>query len=146
MARPSRSGTWGRGGTSARSVRVAEATSRSSVAVDADGTRLATQPLFTRAVDLWNAYGGDAEGTRSTGRCRTWGSDGRLFVSSYDGTMAIVDEHGEPLSTIFEPDGYLIEDVDLSPDGRLIAAAINHGRNPLLARVSLGTRARALER
>ena len=35
----------------------------------------------------------------------TWGSDGRLFVSSYDGTMAIVDEHGEPLSTIFEPDG-----------------------------------------
>ena len=67
----------------------------------------------------------------------TWGPDGRLFVSSYDGTMAIVDEHGEPLSTILEPDGYSIEDADLSPDGRLIATAINHGRNPLLARVSL---------
>ena len=67
----------------------------------------------------------------------TWGSDGRLFVSSYDGTMAVVDEHGEPLSTIYEPEGYLIEDADLSPDGRLIAAAINHGRNPLLAMVSL---------
>ncbi len=111
-----------------------------TVAVDADGTRLATQPLFTGAVDVWNVATGDAEASIDRpGEVSdlTWGSDGRLFVSSYDGTMAIVDEHGEPLSTIFEPDGYLIEDADLSPDGRLIATAINHGRNPLLARVSL---------
>ena len=111
-----------------------------TVAVDADGTRLATQALFTGAVDVWNVATGDAEASIDRpGEVSdlTWGSDGRLFVSSYDGTMAIVDEHGEPLSTIFEPDGYLIEDADLSPDGRLIATAINHGRNPLLARVSL---------
>ena len=111
-----------------------------TVAVDADGTRLATQPLFTGAVDLWDVRTGHAEGdldrTEEVSDL-TWGSDGRLFVSSYDGTMAVVDEHGEPLSTIYEPEGYLIEDADLSPDGRLIAAAINHGRSPLLAMVSL---------
>ena len=36
-----------------------------TVAVDADGTRLATQPLFTGAVDLWDVRTGHAEGSRS---------------------------------------------------------------------------------
>ena len=108
--------------------------------VNGDGTRLATQRLFADRVDVWDLRTGEVQ--RDLTRpdvvsSLAWGPDDRLFVSSFDGSIAVFDAEGEPLITVQEADGYVIEEMDLSDDGRLIAAAINHDRNPLLASVTI---------
>ena len=81
--------------------------------------------------DHWNLERPDAVSSLA------WGPDDRLFVSSYDGSIAVFDAQGEPMITFDEAAEHIVEEVDVSPDGRLIAAAINHERNPLRASVSI---------
>ena len=66
-----------------------------------------------------------------------WGPDDRLVLSSFDGSIAVFDPQGEPVITYEESAEHIVEEIDVSPDGRLIAAAINHERNPLRAAVSI---------
>ncbi len=111
-----------------------------SLGVNGDGTRLATQRFFADTVDVWDLHTG--EGLHSHTRpdvvsTLVWGPDDRLFVSSFDGSIAVFDARGEPMVTVQESDGYVVEEMDLSPNGGLIAAAINHDRNPLLASVTI---------
>jgi WD40 repeat protein len=111
-----------------------------NLAVNDDGTRLATQPFLGRAVDVWDLRTGDADfAVERPGEVSsiTWGPNGRLFVSIFNGSTAVFDAHGEALITAQEPEGYILEDADVSPDGSLIAVASNHDRNPLLARVAI---------
>ena len=111
-----------------------------SLRVNRDGTRLATQRLFAARVDVWDLDTGAGREhlTRpDVVSSLAWGPDDRLFVSSFDGSIAVLDAQGEPMITVQEADGYVVEEMDVSPDGRLIAAAINHDRNPLLASVTI---------
>ena len=111
-----------------------------SLGINSDGTRIATQHLFEGTVHLWDPRTGEAQQDLERPDAvssLTWGPDDRLFVSSYDGSMAIFDAQGEPLITFDEAADHIIEEADVSPDGRLIAAATNHERNPLLASVSI---------
>ena len=111
-----------------------------SLGVNRDGTRLATQRFLADRVNVWDLHTG--AGRENLTRpdvvsSLAWAPDDRLFVSSFDGSIAVLDAEGEPVITVQEADGYVVEEIDVSPEGSLIAAAINHDRNPLLASVTI---------
>jgi WD40 repeat protein/class 3 adenylate cyclase len=110
------------------------------IAVNADGSRMAMKREFANTVGVWDLRTGQPRGDLDRpGEVSsvTWDRDDRLFVSSYDGTMAVFDPRGEHSSTFDEAEGFFIEDSDVSPDGRLVASAVNHGRSPILSQVSI---------
>jgi WD40 repeat protein/class 3 adenylate cyclase/energy-coupling factor transporter ATP-binding protein EcfA2 len=110
------------------------------IAVNRDGTRLATIRNFTDVGSVWDPMTGDLVFEfRSEGELSDvdWSQDGgQLMMTDLDGAVTVFDATGEKVLTLHEPGGFGVETGVFSPDGRLIATS-DRGRSPAQASVTI---------
>jgi WD40 repeat protein len=110
------------------------------LAASPDGSFLATARNFTAVVDVWDPVTGDHLFEANPGgeiAGLDWSDDGEhLAVASYEGYATIFDRTGNRAALLNEGEGFRIEWVAFSPDGRLVAAAAPSEERPS-ARLSL---------
>jgi WD40 repeat protein/class 3 adenylate cyclase len=110
------------------------------IAVNRDGTRIATMRNFAGEANVWDAstgeraldirYGAELAGVDWSDR-----SD-HLLAWSYDGSARVYDGDGAKLQTLWEGEGFAIEAAAFGPDGRHVATVAFH-RSPLQSRVTI---------
>ena len=109
------------------------------IAVNRDGTRLATVRNFTDVGSVWDPRTGDLVFEfRGRGELTgiDWSRDGDLLVTDFDGGITVFDATGKRLLNLTEPGGFPVETGVFSPDGRLFATA-GRGRSPTESNVTI---------
>jgi WD40 repeat protein/class 3 adenylate cyclase len=109
------------------------------IAVNRDGTRLATIRNFSDVGSVWDPRTGDLV-FEFRGRGELvgidWSSDGTLLATDLTGGITVFDATGKRLLTLAEPGGSGVETGVFSPDGRLFATA-GRGRSPTETNVTI---------
>jgi WD40 repeat protein/class 3 adenylate cyclase len=102
------------------------------IAVNRDGSRLATIRNFSDVGSVWDARTGDLV-FEFRGRDELtgidWSSDGDLLVTDLAGGITVFDAAGKQLLSQREPGGFGVDTGVFSPDGGLFATA-GRGRSP----------------
>jgi WD40 repeat protein len=109
------------------------------IAVNRDGTRLATIRNFADVGSVWDPMTGDLV-FEFRGRGELvgidWSPDGHLLVTDLNGGTTVFDATGKRLLPLTEPGGFGVETGVFSPDGRLFATA-GRGRSPTETNVTI---------
>src|SRR5918995_4015802 len=68
-----------------------------------------------------------------------WSGDGNylLVTDAFGATTTVFDDSGARVQSLYEGEAFILEAGAFSQDGRLIATAVSHGRNPLQSKVSV---------
>jgi WD40 repeat protein len=109
------------------------------IAVNRDGSRVATIRNFSDVGGVWDPRTGDLvfefRGRRElTGI--DWSPDGHLLATDLGGGITVFDATGKRLLPLTEPGGFGVETGVFSPDGRLFATA-GRGRSPTETNVTI---------
>jgi WD40 repeat protein/class 3 adenylate cyclase len=112
------------------------------IATNPDGTRIATIQNFSRVANVWDTSTGEQLfeiGRRDELSGVDWsaGSDHLLVTEFSSATTTVFDGEGREVTSLSEGEELELEVGVFSPDGRLIATAVRHERNPLEAKVSV---------
>jgi WD40 repeat protein len=102
------------------------------IAVNRDGSRVATIRNFADVGSVWDTRTGDLVfEVRGRGELTgiDWSPNGDLLVTDLDGGITVFDPTGKRLLPLREPGGFGVETGVFSPDGRLFATA-GRGRSP----------------
>jgi WD40 repeat protein/class 3 adenylate cyclase len=110
------------------------------IAVNQDGTRLATLRNFAEVGSVWDPTTGELVFEFRSGdevSAIDWGPDGdHLLVTDLSGAVTVFDATGKRILGLREAGGFGLETGVFSPDGRLIATS-GRGRSPTDASVTL---------
>jgi len=113
------------------------------IAVDRDGTRVATVRNFGGTVSAWDPDSGDrvfetVVVPHDAISSIDWSPDGQhLAVGSFDGSLTILDSRGKRAQVVYEPEPHTVEWLAFSPDGRMVATGTLNQKNPDTSRVSI---------
>jgi WD40 repeat protein len=102
------------------------------IAVNRDGSRVATIRNFSDVGSAWDPRTGDLVFEfRGRGELTgiDWSRDGDLLVTDFNGGITVFDATGKRILALTEPGGFGVETGVFSPDGRLFATA-GRGRSP----------------
>jgi WD40 repeat protein/class 3 adenylate cyclase len=109
------------------------------IAVNRDGSRLATVRNFADVGSVWDPRNGDLVFEfRGRGEISgvDWSPDGGLLVTDFNGGITVYDATGERRLSLTEPGGFGVETGVFSPDSRHFATA-GRGRSPTETNVTI---------
>jgi WD40 repeat protein len=96
---------------------------------------------FAPVIDVWDPATGDRVFDADVGgevSSIDWSNDGEHLVAGTFGSTAVIfDQSGHQVGVLSEGEGFFVDYVSFSPDGRLVATSVTSQRRPQAARVSL---------
>ena len=112
------------------------------IAVNGDGTRIATQQLFSQVADVWDTATGDRlfaveVAGNELGGIDLSGNDRLLAWGFSGGTTTMFDETGAELRTFEEGEKFLTDAAAISDDGRWVATSARIDQRPLSSHVTV---------